>query len=139
MVCRLQPGFQTTNISWGQGQLYLKSTARILITRVFIFSIIFAYRVLITTKVSKYKYDLRVKRQGKIFLKYILRLVTRTPLSFFIKSVYIWYNACLLYVHYNGSSWSQNQGQICLKSNLCLNLCANSSLIFYDGCSYLTQ
>ena len=48
---------------------------------VFIFGTMIAYSMLITTKVLELGYDLEVKGEGQIYLKYAIRLVKRTPIS----------------------------------------------------------
>ena len=48
---------------------------------VFIFGTTIAYSMLITTKVLELGYDLEVKGEGQIYLKYAIRLVKRTTIS----------------------------------------------------------
>ena len=50
-----------------------------------------AYGVQMATMVSDNRYDLVVKSQGQIYLKYVLQLVKRARLSFLVKVVHILY------------------------------------------------
>ena len=56
--------------------------------RVFIFATIIAHHgKQITAKISEHCFDFGVKGQGRIYL--VLKLVTRTPLSFLTECVHI--------------------------------------------------
>ena len=60
-----------------------------------------SYGVYISMNISNHQYDLAVKGQGQINIKFVLQLLTQTYFNLLTEGVHIWHNECLWFVDYN--------------------------------------